>query len=191
MEQRTSLLDWFHTADFSSTILRQWSLRMMTDNPFTTGDVDRHAIWEMLVRRDIRAFVAGDWDAHFADFAPETFFGIDGRLSDNPDSWRATFADVARYREAWLAGSAELAGRIDPKDLEQALFSLTTLREIEIVNDFALARKKFDGMIPLAGTAPAMLRWQTLYFCRRIASRWRIAGFLGYLPNPMGGAVSV
>jgi len=164
---------------------------MSDTNPFPPADVDRHAIWEMLVRRDIRAFAASDWDAHYADFAPDMFFGVDGRFSDDPDSWRATFADIARYREAWLAGGQELAGRIDPKDLERALFSLTTLREIEIVNDFAMARKKFDGTIPLSGAEPAVLRWQTLYFCRRIDGRWRIAGFLGYLPNPMGGAVSM
>jgi hypothetical protein len=161
---------------------------MPDTNPFAPDDADRRAIWDMLVQRDIRAFVAGDWDAHFADFAPDGFFGIDGRFSDAPDSWRATFADIARYREAWLAGSAELAGRIDPTNLERALFALTTLREIEIVDDFAMARKKFDGTIPLAGAEPAVLRWQTLYFCRRIADRWRIAGFLGYLPNPMGHA---
>ena len=161
---------------------------MPDTNPFAPDDADRRAIWDVLVQRDIRAFVAGDWDAHFADFAPDGFFGIDGRFSDDPDSWRATFADIARYREAWLAGSAELAGRIDPTNLERALFALTTLREIEIVDDFAMARKKFDGTIPLAGAEPAVLRWQTLYFCRRIADRWRIAGFLGYLPNPMGHA---
>lgn len=162
----------------------------MTDNPFLASDVDRHAIWEMLVKRDICAFVASDWDTHFADFAPDVFFGIDARFSDDPDSWRATFADIERYRQAWLAGSAELIGHSDTKNLEQALFALTTLHEIEIVNDFAMARKKFDGTIPLAGAEPAVLRWQTLYFCRRIANRWRIAGFLGYLPNPMGRAVS-
>ena len=164
---------------------------MPDTNPFPPGDADRREIWDMLVQRDIRAFVAGDWDAHFADFAPDGFFGIDGRFSDDPDSWRATFADIERYREAWLAGSAELAGRIDPKDLEQALFALTTLREIEIVNDFAMARKKFDGTIPLGGADPTVLRWQTLYFCRRLGDRWRIAGFLGYLPNPMGHVASV
>jgi hypothetical protein len=164
---------------------------MSDSNPFPPGDVDRHAIWEMLVQRDIHAFVAGDWDAHYADFAPDNFFGIDGHFSEDPGSWRATFADIGRYREAWLAGGAEFVGRIDPKDLEQALFTLTILREIEIVNDFAMARKKFDGAIPLAGTEPAILRWQTLYFCRRIEGRWRIAGFLGYLPNPMGRASSM
>ena len=160
-------------------------------NPFPPSDPDRRAIWDMLVQRDIHAFVAGDWDLHFADFAPEGFFGIDGRFSDDPDTWRASFADLARYREVWLAGSAELAGRINAMDLKQALLALTTLREIEIVKDFAMARKKFDGTIPLAGTDPAVLRWQTLYFCRRIESRWRIVGFLGYLPNPMGHASSL
>ncbi|WP_201836913.1 hypothetical protein [Microvirga zambiensis] len=164
---------------------------MSDSNPFPSSDVDRHAVWEMLVRRDIQAFVAGDWNAHYADFAPDGFFGIDGGFSDDPGSWRATFANIARYREAWLAGGTEFAGRIDPKDLKQALFALTTLHEIEIVNDFAMARKKFDGTIPLAGAESAVLRWQTLYFCRRIEGRWRIAGFLGYLPNPMGGAVSM
>lgn len=163
----------------------------MTDNPFPASDADRHAIWEMLVKRDIRAFVAGDWDAHFADFAPDVFFGIDGQFSEDPDSWRATYADIAHYRQAWLAGSAELVGRVAPNDLEQALFALTTLRDIEIVNDFALARKKFDGTIPLEGAEPVELRWQTLYFCRRTANRWRIAGFLGYLPNPMGRTASI
>lgn len=163
----------------------------MTDNPFPASDADRHAIWEILVKRDIRAFVAGDWDAHFADFAPDVFFGIDGRFSEDPDSWRATYADIVHYRQAWLAGSAELVGRVAPNDLEQALFALTTLRDIEIVNDFALARKKFDGTIPLEGAEPVELRWQTLYFCRRIANRWRIAGFLGYLPNPMGRTASI
>jgi hypothetical protein len=161
---------------------------MSDNNPFSPKDVDRYAIWEMLVQRDIRAFVTGNWDAHFADFAPDLFFGIDGRFSDNPDSWQATFADIARYREAWLAGSAELAGQIMPSNLEQALFALTTLNEIQVVSDFAMARKKFDGTIPLAEAEPAVLRWQTLYFCRRIENRWRITGFLGYLPNPMGRA---
>lgn len=159
---------------------------MSDKNPFSPSDEDRHAIWEMLVRRDIRAFVAADWAAHFADFAPEVFFGIDGRLSEDPDDWRPTYADLERYREAWLAGGTELAGRIAPADHERALFGLTSLKDIEIVNDFALARKKFDGEIRLESGESVVLRWQTLYFCRRIEGIWRIAGFLGYLPFTMG-----
>jgi hypothetical protein len=161
---------------------------MSDSNPFPAADPDRHAIWEMLVRRDIEAFAAADWEAHFLDFAPDLFFGIDGRFSDNPDAWRVTYADIERYRAAWVGSSKGLAGHIAPDGLARALFALTSLRDIEIVNDFAMARKRFDGTIRLDDGAVETLRWQTLYFCRRVEGRWRIAGFLGYLPNPMGSA---
>jgi enamine deaminase RidA (YjgF/YER057c/UK114 family) len=163
---------------------------MPDTNPFPPADEARHAIWEMLVRRDIEAFVAGDWEAHFKDFAPDIFFGIDARFSDNPDSWRVTYADIARYREAWLSGAQDLKGRISDEDLRRSIFGLTTLRDIEIMGEFALARKKFDGGIRLNDGSSVTLRWQTQYFCRRVDGRWRIAGFLGYLPNPMGSRTS-
>ena len=155
-------------------------------NPFPISDESRQAIWEMLVRRDIEAYVARNWDAHFEDFAPELFFGIDAGFSDNPDAWRARYADIARYREAWLAGAHEMDGRIANSELRQAIFALTRLDDIDIMGDFAMARKKFDGTIRPHTGEPVVLRWQTLYFCRRVEGRWRIAGFLGYLPNPMG-----
>jgi hypothetical protein len=140
----------------------------------------------MLVRRDIEAYVARNWDAHFEDFAPEFFFGIDAGFSDNPDVWLPRYADIARYREAWLAGAHDMDGRITDDDLRRAIFALTHLDTIEVMGDFAMARKKFDGTIALSIGEPIVLRWQTLYFCRRVGERWRIAGFLGYLPNPMG-----
>jgi hypothetical protein len=31
-----------------------------------------------------------------------------------------------------------------------------------------------------------VLNWQTLYFCRRAGGRWKLTGFAGYLPFPMG-----
>ena len=72
-------------------------------NPFPTTDESRHAIWDMLVRRDIDAYVARDWDAHFEDFAPELFFGIDAAFSGDPDegfpivTWRfGTLAERAQ-----------------------------------------------------------------------------------------------
>ena len=158
---------------------------MSASNPFPQQD-DRHAIWAMLVQRDIEAFAAGDWDAHFRDFAPDLFFGIDGRFSDNPDRWQVTYADLERYRERWLAASTELRARIAGEELARALFALTTLREIDLMGDFAMAHKKFEGEVKPREGASIRMRWQTLYFCRRVESRWRIAGFLGYLPNPMG-----
>jgi hypothetical protein len=155
-------------------------------NPFPADDPDRQAIWEMLVRRDIDAYVAGDWETHFGDFAPDLFFGIDAGFSDDPDDWQVTYADIERYREAWLGGARDLQGRVADEDLRHSLFALTNLRRIDIARDFALAQKKFDGAIPLIDGQIVTLRWQTQYFCRRVDGRWRIAGFLGYLPNPMG-----
>lgn len=154
-------------------------------NPFSPSDDARYAIWEMLVRRDIAAYVAQDWEAHFQDFAPENFFALDAKHSANPDDWRVTYADIARYRDSWLASAAELRGRMAADELAVALFALTSLVDIELTGDFALARKKFNGRIVFAEGEPAVLHWQTLYFCRRVSERWRIVGFLGYLPNPM------
>lgn len=51
-----------------------------------------------------------------------------------------------------------------------------------------MARKKFDGTIRKADGGVETLNWQTLYFCRREDGVWRISGFVGYLPHPMGGA---
>ena len=89
-------------------------------NPFPAGD--RHDIWEMLVRRDIEAYVARNWDAHYKDFAPDSFFGIDGGFSDNPDLWRVRFADIAVYRQAWLDGAHEMDGRITDAELQSFAF---------------------------------------------------------------------
>jgi len=44
-------------------------------NPFPEGDADRHALWEMLVRRDIDAFIGQDWAMVEDDFIADSFFG--------------------------------------------------------------------------------------------------------------------
>jgi hypothetical protein len=156
-------------------------------NPFPEGDPDRRAIWEMLVARDIDAFVAADWGAVAGDFVGAEFQGIDARRAPNPDHWRLAFPTLAAYRDAWLAqardfGATEFAG-----DARAAIFEATVLRDIEIAGDRAVARKKFDGALARADGGSDRLLWQTLYFCRREAGRWKISGFVGYLPNPMGG----
>jgi hypothetical protein len=33
-----------------------------------------------------------------------------------------------------------------------------------------------------------VINWQTLYFCVRIDGRWKITGFVGYMPYPMDKA---
>jgi enamine deaminase RidA (YjgF/YER057c/UK114 family) len=141
----------------------------------------------MLVERDIAAYVRGDWSMVEADFVDHReFVAVDARSRSNPDSWRLgrTLDD---YRDAWLAGSARLRERTSPGELHVALHDLTTLRDIEIRGDDAIAHKKFDGTVPQRDGDAARLDWQTLYLCRRVEGRWRIRGFVGYLPHNTTG----
>jgi uncharacterized protein YciI len=66
----------------------------------------------------------------------------------------------------WLGtGALGESMRDAATDLEAQIYDATTLRDIEVEGD----------NVPM--------RWQTLYMDRG----WKIAGFIGYLPNPMGG----
>ena len=97
-------------------------------NPFP-NDPDRAAIWIMLVERDIAAFVDSDWDMVADDFLSEQFLGIDGRGSDNPDSWRVGFPTLDAYRDEWLRQAAESAKVAYAEDRKAALHRATTLQD--------------------------------------------------------------
>ena len=155
-------------------------------NPFLSTDPDRHEIWDMLVRRDIEAFAANDWQSHRSDFLSDNFFAMDAKQSDNPDSWNAAFSNLDTYAENWAGYANSCFGRMDPHAMKAAHLAATTLRDIEINGNFAAAHKKFDGRIQYPDGTQDVLNWQTLYFCRKAEGRWWIAGFIGYLPNPMG-----
>lgn len=153
-------------------------------NPFPAGDPDRHEIWQMLVERDIRAFLCGDWALVEGDFAADQFVGYSGPA--NPDHWRVTFPTLASYRDEWLLQAAKFRDVTLPSiGMEDFLHQTTVLRDIEIVQDQAMAHKKFDGRAITSNGEPLILSWQTLYWLRRFVSGWKITGFLGYLPNPM------
>jgi hypothetical protein len=160
---------------------------MTTTNPFA-DDPDRAAIWTMLVERDIAAYVAADWSMVEADFVRESFLGIDGRKSGNPDDWRISFPTLDAYRDEWLRQAREGQKVAYAEDVLAAIHRATSLTEIEIAGDVAIAHKKFDGSIALADGGKDVLNWQTLYFCRRVAGAWKLTGFAGYLPYPMGKA---
>lgn len=156
-------------------------------NPFPAEDADRRAIWEMLAPRDIDAFLAADWTPIADDFAEANFTGLDARFQPSPDAWRLSFPTLAAYRAEWLrqareAKAAREAG-LYAEDARAAIFRATRLEEIEIDGDAALARKRFDGGLRRADGGFERMNWQTLYICRRAAGRWRIAGFVGYLPH--------
>jgi hypothetical protein len=155
-------------------------------NPFPEADADRHAIWRMLVARDIDAFVAADWSMVADDFVEAEFQGSDARRGSNPDHWRLAFPDLAAYRDAWLEQARGFRATDYVGDARAAIFEATVLRDIELAGERAVARKKFDGAVARVDGDEDRLLWQTLYFCKRHGGRWRIAGFIGYLPNPMG-----
>lgn len=155
-------------------------------NPFSPSDPDRHAIWDMLVARDITAFLAADWQMVASDFIAQGFLGIDACRADDPDHWRLAFPSLDGYRDEWLRQANVFAKTTFSEDPRTAIFSATTLRDIEIADGKALARKKFDGGIDRSDGTRDFMNWQTLYQCRHQEGRWKISGFVGYLPNPMG-----
>lgn len=146
-------------------------------------DPDRSQIWQMLVPRDIAAFVAADWSLVDGDFIEQGFTGLHAHSARDPDEWTLAFPTLADYRAEWLRQAAETAATQFAEPLEAAIHRATRLDRIDITGDSALARKKFDGTIRRADGASDVLNWQTLYICRRIAGRWKIAGFVGYLAN--------
>lgn len=97
-----------------------------------------------------------------------------------------TFPSLAAYRDEWLRQARDFAEQAFAEDARTAIFTTTTLEDIEINGDRALARKKFDGGIKKADGSFDVLKWQTVYYCRLHEDRWKICGFTGYLPNPMG-----
>jgi hypothetical protein len=157
-------------------------------NPFDAStDPDRHAIWDRLVRADCEAFVAGDWARVENDFDVDAFEGIRCGNSSNPADWHIAFADLAAYRDSWLAASREFlakrfAGGVSHRD---AIFARTHLSRIDISGDRALCHKQFHGKLALADGSVLGDARQSLFRLHRRADSplgWKIVGFLGQLP---------
>jgi hypothetical protein len=140
----------------------------------------------MLVERDIDAFITQDWSLVDGDFIKDGFVGIHAHKSDNPDSWRIGFPDLDTYRDEWLRQAAESAKVKYAEDQRTGIFRATMLQHIEIEGEKAVAHKKFDGSIALADGGQDVLNWQTLYFLRMVSGSWKLTGFVGYMPFPMG-----
>ncbi len=115
-------------------------------NPFPSSDTARHSIWEMLVPRDIDAFLAADWSMVEHDFVEDGFIGIDGRKEGQPRQVAPGISDTVGLSRRMAAPGERLrhADRF-AEDTRTAIFTTTTLEDIEIEGDMALVRKKFDG----------------------------------------------
>lgn len=156
------------------------------NNPFPPEESDRHEIWEKVVKVDIDAFLAQDWEMCAGDFLEEHFIGIDAQKGNNPDNWTLTYPTLESYKNDWLRQAKAFANATYQEDKRAALFNATTLTNIEIAGDSALLHKKFDGSITKSDGEILPIRWQTLYKMKRVAGVWKISGFVGYMPNPMG-----
>jgi hypothetical protein len=147
------------------------------------ADPDRSAIWDMLVIRDIAAYVGQNWAMVADDFVEEGFSGIHAHKSPNPDDWTLAFPTLSAYRDEWLRQAAESAATKFAEPLGEGIQRATKIEQIEVNGDSAVAHKKFDGKIALADGTLDVLNWQTLYFCRRQGGRWKISGFVGYMAH--------
>jgi hypothetical protein len=154
---------------------------MSATNPYAPGD-PRHAAYEAVVIRDVHAFVAGHFASVEDDFIAEGFFGLDAGGSGNPEDWRLRYPTLASYRERWLAQSALFRARLHDGDPAQAIFAVLTVPLLELDGDSGVLLKRFDGVIrPLDGE-PIEMRRKSLFLLRQRGARWRVAGFVGYLP---------
>ena len=127
-------------------------------NPFP-NDPDRHALWEMLVRRDIEAFLRADWTAVSDDFIATNFFGLGGAKSSNPDDWRMLFPRLEDYRDRWLSQARLSAETSYAEPRREALFRATRLEEIDISGNRALAHshtRNSTDMSPVRTARPTL-----------------------------------
>jgi len=155
-------------------------------NPFPATDPVRRGLWEMLVTRDFVSFLAGDWSAMEPDFWAAGFLGIDARGSLDPARWTLAYPTVESYRDEWLRQARQFARyEFESVDKLDFLYASSRLDRIEIEGDRALAHKKFDGSATTVDGQEVVLRFQSIFQLARIEDRWKIAGFVGYLPNPM------
>ena len=104
------------------------------ENPFG-NDADRRAIWDMLVERDIAAFVAADWSMVADDFDEQRFLGIHAHNAENPDEWDAAFPTLAEYRTEWLRQAAETAAIKFAEPLAAGIHRATNLSRIDITGE--------------------------------------------------------
>jgi len=156
-----------------------------TRNPFPASDPDRREIWDILMRRDFEAFVTGDWSMIEGDFLREGFFGIDACKSSNPDQWKLSFPRLETYRDEWVRQAREFGSmEIPGTTMLDFLFDSCRLQEIELADHRAAILKRFDGKVTTVDGTDIVLQFQSHYHLVCHAGRWRIASFVGFLPNP-------
>lgn len=155
----------------------------MTQNPFPSTDPTRAAIWDMHIRDDIDAFIAGDWSAIEDTFVSDGFIALDANRSSTPGDWRIAFHSLDAYRDEWLRQSQDTLTKANPETLRTALFDGTSAQRIDFYQgDTAILHKRFDGVLPLRDGRSERFQWQSVFTLRQVDSVWKVVSFVGYLP---------
>lgn len=139
-------------------------------------------IEELLIKRDIKSFAKSEWGSVEKYFDKKQFFGIHANYSLNPLKWSLTFPNLDDYRKSWLQQSYESIKRNYVELLEDALYRISSIDSIKIIENKAIVLKKINGIVKRSSGKPDALRWQSLYYCQFIKNQWKIIGFVGYLP---------
>ncbi|MEO6052380.1 MAG: hypothetical protein ABIP97_00050 [Chthoniobacterales bacterium] len=161
-------------------------LKGAVKNPFPK-DADRKAIWELLIPRDFEAFLAKDWSIGAADFLEKEFMGYDACGISNPDHWRLRYATLKDYREEWLRQAKEFqAVELKAVGKMEFLCKTITLKDIEVQGNRAVAKMKANGSVETLNHGPLTMKWQSIFFLKKVQRHWKITSFVSYLPNPMG-----
>ncbi|ELV8578690.1 RidA family protein [Vibrio vulnificus] len=156
----------------------------MFENPYDIDtDFDRHQIWEILILRDIEAFIANDWSITEPDFDESSFYGIDAFKSSNSDNWKVKYHSLSQYRDEWLRQRSEFKLINCKNDPAVELFEAQKVTDIEINGHIAVAHKKFNGKLSLIEGDDIPLVWKTLYYLSKSSGTWKVTGFTGYMPN--------
>jgi hypothetical protein len=153
-------------------------------NPFdAAGDPDRSEIWEALVRRDSDAFAAADWSVCAADFAADRFEGISAHGSLNPIEWSLRYPTIESYQDDWTRMAHDFLAlplaRVSHREL---LYRMQRIARIEITGTRAVVWKQFRADEALTTADRYTILAQSVYRLHKIDGRWRIVGFVGYLP---------
>lgn len=153
-------------------------------NPYDAGvDADRHALWDILIARDANAFVAADWLVCDGDFAHDRFEGISAHGSFDPINWTLRYPTVELYRDDWL----QMAERFLKVPLastphRELLYRMQSFAKVEIADGRAIVWKQFWADEPLVGGERYKICAQSVYRLLSIDGKWKIVGFVGYLP---------
>ena len=151
-------------------------------NPYS-DDADRGELWEILIARDSDAFAASDWSACDGDFARDRFEGITANGSFNPIDWALRYPTVESYCDDWLQMSERyLRVPLAATPHRELLYRMQTFAKVEIADGRAIVWKQFWADEPLTGGDRYQLSAQSVYRLHQIDGRWKIVGFVGYLP---------